>query len=124
MKFKLDENLGNRGAEQLQSAGYNVSTVVLQRLVGAKDEELFQVCAREHRILLTLDFDFSQILRFPPDASAGIVVLSASGRMTSAMIQLLLAQMIQALNTHTPDGQLWIVEPGRIRIHGRSDDRT
>ena len=75
MKFKLDENIGSRGKVLLESAGHDVSTVALQNLCGTQDVTLFAACAAEGRALITLDHDFSQVLRFPPSKSAGLVVL-------------------------------------------------
>jgi predicted nuclease of predicted toxin-antitoxin system len=83
MKIKLDENIGRRGAELLKSAGYDVMTVRDQNLQGAPDEIVFEACAHEARILLTLDHDFGQVLRFPPERSAGVVILETGPRVTT-----------------------------------------
>ena len=62
MRLKLDENLGNRGAEALQAAGHDVATVFGQGLMAASDTELIRVCHDERRCLVTLDLDFSNPL--------------------------------------------------------------
>ena len=80
MKIKLDENIGRRGTELLRSAGHDVMTVREQNLQGARDETLFDVCAGEDRVLITLDHDFGQVLRFPPERSAGLVILEPGAR--------------------------------------------
>jgi predicted nuclease of predicted toxin-antitoxin system len=122
VKFKLDENLGQRGAQRLTAAGHDVSTIAQQQMIGSSDSTVFEVCAAEGRALVTLDSDFSQVLRFPPEQSAGVAVLASSGRMTSRLIELLLGQLLDGLKHHELSGRLWIVEPGRIRIHGNTSD--
>ena len=55
MKFKLDENLGDLGCDLLTGAGYEVSTVGMQRLSGSDDAMLYEACRVDGRVLITLD---------------------------------------------------------------------
>ena len=74
MKVELDENLGTRGAQILEAGGCDVLTVVVESLCSSSDETL-EVCRAEQRVLISLDKDFSSILRFQPARYAGLVVL-------------------------------------------------
>lgn len=121
MKVKLDENLGALGRDLLETDGHDVSTVAEQQLNGASDEHLFETCSREGRALVTLDHDFGQVTRFPPEASGGIAVLECGGRMTPTSIRARIADLTAALRDHSISGRLWIVEPGRIRIRQRDE---
>lgn len=119
MKFKLDENIGRRGLELLQAAGHDVMTVREQGLGGAVDEKLFKVCASEGRALITLDHDFGQVTRFPPEQGVGVIVLEAGPRASVPAILDRLKAFLTVLETRSVAGSLWIVEPGRVRIHLR-----
>jgi predicted nuclease of predicted toxin-antitoxin system len=85
---------------------------------GAKDETVFAVCVAEQRVLVTLDRDFGEVLRFPPQSSSGIVVLDLRGRASPARVLERLRGFLELAKTHSVDGSLWIVEPGRVRVHG------
>jgi hypothetical protein len=122
MKIKLDENIGRRGADLLRNAGHDVATVRDQDLQGAGDETLFKVCADEGRVLVTLDHDFGQVLRFPPDRSAGLIILEPGARITTGSLLDRLRDFLALLDVQSPTGALWIVEPGRVRVHLRRDD--
>ena len=123
MRFKLDENLGRRGQELLRAAGHDVATVWDQGLRGVADGDLFELCAREQRALITLDRDFGQVTRFPPEKGAGIIVLDVKPRTTLDGIIGRLRDFLAVLKTRSVVGALWIVEPGRVRIHLRDDER-
>lgn len=117
MKFKLDENLGTRTLSIFKGAGHDVQTVSEERLSGCRDEVLYEHSCRERRCLVTLDLDFSNVLRFPPETAPGVVVLRPSGKPTITQLEGLARQCIGMLAKERLEGQLWIVEPGRIRIH-------
>jgi len=113
MKIKLDENIGRRGVELLTSAGHDVMTVRDQQLQGASDESLFSVCGGEGRILITLDHDFGQVLRFPRETNSG----EPGPRLAPQAVLTPLQQFLVLAEIRSPVGALWIVEPGRIRVH-------
>jgi hypothetical protein len=119
VKLKLDENIGRRGVEILIAAGHDVMTVRDQQLQGAKDEVLFAVCAGEGRALVTLDHDFGQVLRFPPEQGAGTVILEIGRRPTAQGLLDRIRDLAILLQTRSLAGELWIIEPGRVRIHLR-----
>lgn len=119
MKIKLDENLGSLGQSVLEADGHDVMSVVQQQMSGAGDEHLYGHCRQEGRVLVTLDHDFGQTIRFPLETTPGIVVLECKGRLSPSMILARMHELAALLRTQTIDRELWIVEPGRIRIHER-----
>jgi len=121
MKCKLDENLGDLGRDLLTASGHDVSTVAMQGLSGSADDTLYQACRAEDRVLITLDRDFGEILRFAPEDTAGIVILDCRGRLSPTAILARIREFAAVLADQTIDGQLWIVEPGRVRIRDRRE---
>lgn len=121
MKLKLDENLGWLGKSLLEADGHDVMTVAEQQLSGASDCHLYGVCRDEGRVLITLDRDFELTLRFPPELTAGIVVLDCRGRLSPRMIASRMAEFAALVRVRPIDRELWIVEPGRVRIHERRE---
>lgn len=118
MKFKLDENIGSRTRTLLEEAGHDVETVYSEQLVGSSDQVIFEVCRDEGRCLITLDLDFSDVVRYPPDRNPGVIVLRFPGTITLNSLTQLVQQVINAMKAHSPAGNLWIVEPGRVRVRG------
>jgi predicted nuclease of predicted toxin-antitoxin system len=117
VKFKLDENFGTRTQQLFLAAGHDVSTVDSQGLCGCPDRRLFEVCGRESRCLVTLDIDFADVTRFPPTQGAGVVVLRLPRNPTLPMLESLVSALLHALGDRPLAGRLWMVEPGRIRVH-------
>ncbi len=117
MKFKLDENFGTRTTAVFREAGHDVMTVRDGELCGASDMRLYQVCCAEQRCLVTLDMDFSDPLRFDPAACGGLVVLRLPVNPSLALLTAMIRGFLDVMRATPIEGTLWIVEPGRIRIH-------
>ena len=122
MKFKLDENFGSRTYDLFQAYGHDVQTVRMQGLQGSSDAYLFEVCLVEQRCLVTLDLDFADVLRFPPSLTNGIVVIRLPRNPSLALLEQLIRQFLQTLSHMSIERKLWIVEPGRIRVHESETD--
>jgi predicted nuclease of predicted toxin-antitoxin system len=117
VKFKLDENLGTRTLQVFVGAGHDVQTVRSEGLQGRADDTIYDVCRVEQRCLVTLDLDFSNVLRFPPGSTAGIVILRPSRNVSLETLAALARDVIRMVAVQPVEGKLWVVEPGRIRIH-------
>jgi hypothetical protein len=87
----------------------------------ARRKKLFDISAREGLVLITLDRDLGQVLRFPPEKSAGIVIIELGPRAGHRSLLDRTREFLAMLGTHSPERALWIVEPGRVRIHLERD---
>ncbi len=116
MKVKFDENLDARLVAPLRDNGHEVDTVRDQGLLGVADQELYDHCVQEQLVLVSLDKDFSSILRYPPGSSGGIVILRGPDNLFDTMRRLV-TTLVEALRKDTPVGKLWIVELGRLRVY-------
>ncbi len=114
MKLKIDENLPADCASLFREAGFEAATVAEESLSGADDSVLFDRCRAEHRVLITLDLDFDNVQTYPPGSHSGIVVFRP-GSQDKPMLISVLKRLLPVLTRRSPERQLWIVEPDRIR---------
>ncbi|MBI5031173.1 MAG: DUF5615 family PIN-like protein [Chloroflexi bacterium] len=122
MKFKLDENFGTRTIGIFRSQGHDVETVASESLSGSTDSQLFEICRKEQRCLVTLDLDSSDVTRFPPKATNGVVVIRVPRNPSSRLLEKLVEQFLDELTRTSLNKNQWIVEMGRIRIHAAEED--
>jgi predicted nuclease of predicted toxin-antitoxin system len=121
VKIKVDENIGGTGVALLRDGGHDDATVHDQGLSGATDDQVFDACLSENRTLITLDRDFGHVPRFSPKRSAGIVVVELGGPASQQALHSRLRQFLKVATSRPVHGELWIVEPGRIRVHPDED---
>jgi len=114
-KFKVDENVPLKVAEELRLSGYDVATVYDESMQGCNDVEIIGRCKTEERILITLDLDFSNVLLYPPKDLSGIIVLRPLSQSVNCIIDLV-RKLQKKLKLETPIGKLWIVEENKIRV--------
>lgn len=119
MKFKIDENLPAECALLLRDAGFEADTVADEQLTGAQDSVIAGRVRQEERVLITLDLDFANERSYPPSEHSGIIVLRMK-RQDKHTILALMPRIIACLATRRPDGELWIVQPDRVRFRVKS----
>ena len=115
VRLKTDENLPDSAMELLRAAGHDVTTVLEEKLGGAADPQIAEVCRRETRALVTLDRGLGNIRAYPPADYPGIVVLRPRDQSVDAILALVQTS-IALLGTNPLDGALWIIDEHRLRI--------
>ncbi|MGZ5437536.1 MAG: DUF5615 family PIN-like protein [Pyrinomonadaceae bacterium] len=73
MRIKLDQNLSQYLREDLTALGHDVDAVVEEGLSGASDPDVLKEATAADRILFTLDRDFLDLKKYPPQSHRGVV---------------------------------------------------
>jgi predicted nuclease of predicted toxin-antitoxin system len=115
VKFKLDENLPVEAADMLREKGHDAHSVHDERMCGAPDASIAQICSAEERTLVTLDLDFADIRHYPPSSYFGINVLRLA-RADRLSVMAILPRILELLETEPVLRRLWIVDENRTRI--------
>jgi predicted nuclease of predicted toxin-antitoxin system len=93
-----------------------------ESLQGASDQYLYEVCCMEQRCLVTLDLDFADVTRFPPENTGGIAVVRVPRNPSLSLLEKLVRQFLHSTGQMSVDKKLWIVEVGRVRVHQTDEE--
>jgi|DewCreStandDraft_4_1066084.scaffolds.fasta_scaffold222814_2 predicted nuclease of predicted toxin-antitoxin system len=115
-RFLVDEDVPRSTARVLRANGYDALDVRDAGLRGCTDREVFERAQDEGRVLVTCDLGFSNLLRFPLSAHAGIVVIRIPDQVSVATLNLQLLRALSTLGEEPLDRTLVIVEMGHIRV--------
>lgn len=115
-KFLIDEDMPRSTTVVLRQAGHSVEDVRDVGLRGRSDQEVFQYAQAQGAILLTADKGFSNIVRFPPDTHAGILVVRVPDELPTQTVNREVLRALGDLEGEDLAGLLMIVEVGRTRV--------
>ena len=116
IKLKLDENFSPNLTFIFKQAGFDTHSVLEENLSGEPDTVIYQECLSENRCLITFDTDFCNILRFPADKTAGIIVIRPYRRITLPDVREFANIVVELLNKNDPTNCLWIIDSNKLRI--------
>jgi predicted nuclease of predicted toxin-antitoxin system len=122
--FLIDEDMPRSTAGELRQAGYEVADVRDVGLRGHSDEDIFAYAQAQESVLITADKDYSDIRRFPPGTHQGIMVVRVPDVLPTKTINHELLQALANLSSEDVNGNIVIVELGRVRIRRPPADDT
>jgi predicted nuclease of predicted toxin-antitoxin system len=125
MKLLIDNALSPRVAEGLRAAGYDAVHVGAIEMAKAADEEIFEWCQANDRVVVSADTDFSALLAQRRERKPSVLLLRRVGqRRPEVQVEVWLLNLptiIESLEA----GSAVVIEDNRIRvrtlpIHGAS----
>ena len=118
MRFLFDENLSVAVAIWAETTlALDVLGARAAGLSGKPDREVRRYAIEQDRILVTLDADFGNLVRFSPGGTPGVIWLRPRPP-TEASIRALLAKWLPKLRTVNLRGKLAVVEQDKLRVRG------
>jgi predicted nuclease of predicted toxin-antitoxin system len=116
LRFLLDENLSPELVNPLVDAGHDVVHVRSIGLLRAPDRTVLERARIEHRIIVSADTDFGQLLAHSQDPLPSVILLR-TGRHRRALGQatLILANLPQ-VQSDLDAGAIVVIEANRVRV--------
>jgi predicted nuclease of predicted toxin-antitoxin system len=116
VRFLIDNALSPAVGEALAIAGHDAVHVRALQMHAASDEDIFDLAARESRIVVSADTDFGTLLAARKSASPSVILFrhGSQHRPTDqvALLQANLPQLAAALEA----GSVVVIQPDRIRV--------
>jgi predicted nuclease of predicted toxin-antitoxin system len=117
VKILFDENLSPRHASRLRMLGIDAVAVSEVGLSGASDSDVRAFSIADGRLLITMDADFGNILRYPAAETPGVIWLRLHPP-TEAGIAAAVDRVLGKLSAQDLTGKLVVVDEDKIRVRG------
>ncbi len=116
LEFFADHCIPRSVVRAFEEKGFHVAILGDHLPTNAADEEVIAKAQELACVLITMDGDFADLVRFPPENYAGIIALQVKNhpQVFSQILDRLLAFLAES--TEHVSGRLIIVEPHRIRL--------
>ncbi len=120
MRLLADENLPDSMVETLRAAGHDVVRI-RDCGPGMPDEDVLALALTEHRLLVTRDLDFGELVVRAGSASAGVVILRYRRDQADRIVD----GLLRLVTTHGErlKAMLTILGPARARLHALPRDQ-
>ena len=119
-RFLVDEDLPRSLLRELRDGGFDSRDVREVGLQGKTDDEVLAWAVSQGFALLTGDVGFGNLLRFRLGSHAGIVIARFPTEFAVGALNRAILESLSGLSPQEIDGNLVIIEPGRIRVRRKS----
>lgn len=118
MRFFADHYVPRSIGETLESDGHEVTRLSDRLPPEAKDDAVIEEAQEIDAVLLSINGDFADLIRYPPGQYGGIVALQVRTRPEAipAMTDKLLGYLEQHPHRSHYIGKLLLIEAHRIRV--------
>ena len=116
MKFLIDEDMPRSTAAVLRAAGHEAVDVRDCGLRGASDQEVFESAKQSGAIVFTGDLGFGNLHKYPLGTHHGLFIAHFPNDISTEELNRHVAEAIKNLTEADYEGNLIILEPGKIRI--------
>jgi predicted nuclease of predicted toxin-antitoxin system len=118
--YKVDENLPRVVLAILRESGFDVMGVVEEKLGGADDDQILEICGQEGRVLITQDLDFSDVNLLQRSKVPGIIILRLKNQSRESVMTVV-RRLVPFLIKNPSTGKILIVNENRIRIREKDN---
>jgi len=115
MRFLADMGVSLRVADWLRAQGHDVVHLREQGLQRLPNGEIFRKADSEHRIVLTFDLDFAEILALSGSATVSTVIFRLQNPRAEQVIERL-RRVLETSGESLNQGAVVIVEQNRHRV--------
>ncbi len=118
MKIIADENVFEPIIDFLKDEGHEVINVRTNGLPGMSDDKIYSLAVAQQLVIITMDKDFSRMIRFPPERCGGIIVVKLY-RMTVKRVTDLFKRYFRTFEPAKITRKLVIITPEGTKFRGK-----